>query len=83
MSMLQKFKWRMRRRTKEEELLEELQFHLSEEAEERTADGLPYEDVRQRLRVTPGVSGVTLSHASLVKAVCLHPGDDLCPSHLR
>ncbi len=41
MSMLQRFKWWLRRRTKEEELLAELQFHLTEEADERRADGLP------------------------------------------
>ena len=46
MSMLQKFTWWMRRRTKEEELLEELQFHLTEEAEERRADGLPEDQAR-------------------------------------
>ena len=46
MSMLQKFKWWMRRRTKEEELLEELQFHLTEEADERRANGLPEDQAR-------------------------------------
>ena len=32
-----------------------------------------YSDVQQRLRAIPGVSGVTLSHASLIKAGRQHP----------
>jgi predicted permease len=32
-----------------------------------------YEDVRQRLRVLPGVTGVSLSHASLIRAGRSHP----------
>ncbi len=32
-----------------------------------------YADVQQRLRAIPGVSGVTLSHASLIKAGRQHP----------
>jgi len=35
-----------RRRCKEDELREELQFHLDEEAEERQADGLPADQAR-------------------------------------
>lgn len=41
MALLRKITWWIHRRTKERELLEEVQFHLAEEAEERRADGLP------------------------------------------
>ena len=40
-SFFRKFTWWMQRRRKEDELHEELQFHLEEEAGERQADGLP------------------------------------------
>ena len=40
-SLFRKFTWWLQRRRKEEELREELQFHLAEEADERQADGLP------------------------------------------
>ena len=39
--LFRKVAWWLRRRRKEDELREELQFHLSEEAAERQADGLP------------------------------------------
>ena len=40
-SLFRKVQWWLQRRRKEEELREELQFHLAEEMEERRADGLP------------------------------------------
>jgi ABC-type lipoprotein release transport system permease subunit len=39
-SWFRKLTWWVRRRRKEDELLEDLQFHLEEEADERRADGL-------------------------------------------
>ena len=39
-SLFRKFTWWLQRRRKEDELREELQFHLEEEAGEREADGL-------------------------------------------
>ena len=40
-SLFRKVRWWLHGRRKEEELREELQFHLAEEMEERRADGLP------------------------------------------
>jgi predicted permease len=40
-SLFRKVRWWLQRRRKEEELREELVFHLSEEMDERRADGLP------------------------------------------
>ena len=40
-SLFRKLMWWVQRRRKEDELREELQFHLEEEADERRADGLP------------------------------------------
>ena len=40
-SLFRKFTWWLRRRRKERELDEELQFHLEQEADERLATGLP------------------------------------------
>lgn len=45
-SFLRKLRWLTERRAKEEELREELQFHLDEEAEERRGLGLSPEDAR-------------------------------------
>ena len=46
MSFLRKLRWLTERRAKEEELREELQFHLDEEAEQRRELGLSPEDAR-------------------------------------
>src|SRR5947208_3095351 len=43
-------KWFFRKRAKEDELREELQFHLDEETEELQASGLPGEDARWAAR---------------------------------
>jgi predicted permease len=48
--LLRKFTWWVQRRRKEIELGEELQFHLSEEAEERQAEGLPEDQARRAAR---------------------------------
>src|SRR5262252_7643917 len=45
-----KLTWWMRRRQKEQELREELEFHLSEEADEREAAGLPQDAARAAAR---------------------------------
>ena len=45
-----KFAWWARRRQKENDLREELEFHFSEEAAEREADGLPREAARAAAR---------------------------------
>jgi hypothetical protein len=39
-SLFRKLSWLAQRRRKEDELREELQFHLDEEAEQRQAEGL-------------------------------------------
>ena len=49
-SFFRKFTWWMRRRRKEAELREELQFHLEEEAGERQARGLAGEEARRAAR---------------------------------
>ena len=46
----QKLRSLMHRRRKEDELREELQFHLDEEAEERQAEGLAGEEARRAAR---------------------------------
>ncbi len=43
-ALLRKLRWWLQRRRKEEELREELQFHLTEEIGERQADGLSQEE---------------------------------------
>src|SRR5262245_40913996 len=47
---LRKLMWLGRRNQKEAELQEELQFHLDEEAAERTADGMPVDEARAAAR---------------------------------
>jgi predicted permease len=49
-SLFRKFTWWMQRRRKEDELREELQFHLAEEVAERRADGLPEDQARWAAR---------------------------------
>ncbi len=46
-SLFRKFKWWLERRRKEDDLREELEFHLSEEADDRQAEGLTAEQARQ------------------------------------
>src|SRR5665213_4347264 len=57
-SFLRKFRWLTRRRSKEDELREELQFHLDEETEQFQADGLADEEAR--LAASRGLGNVTL-----------------------
>jgi macrolide transport system ATP-binding/permease protein len=45
-SLFRKFTWWLQRRRKEDELREELKFHLAEEAGERQADGLSADNAR-------------------------------------
>ena len=49
-SFFRKLTWLWRRRSKEDELREELRFHLEEEAEERQAQGLADEEARWAAR---------------------------------
>ena len=49
-SLFRKFTWWLQRRRKENELREELQFHLVEEADERLADGLSDDQARWAAR---------------------------------
>src|SRR5579871_4421389 len=49
-AFFRKLRYLARRRRKDEELQEELQFHLDEEAEERREDGLPDADARLAAR---------------------------------
>jgi putative ABC transport system permease protein len=49
-SLLRKLMWWVQRRRKEDELREELQFHLEEEADVRRAEGLPEDQARWAAR---------------------------------
>jgi hypothetical protein len=49
-SLFRKFTWWAQRRRKEDELKEELQFHLTEEVEEHRADGMTEEEARWAAR---------------------------------
>jgi len=48
--LFRKFTWWLQRRRKEDELREELQFHLEQEAGERRADGLPEDQAKWAAR---------------------------------
>jgi predicted permease len=49
-SLFRKLTWWVQRRRREDQLREELQFHLEEEADERRADGLPDDQARWAAR---------------------------------
>src|SRR6266853_1813622 len=49
-SFLRKLSWLARRRQKDAELQEELQFHLDEDTDERTDDGVPTDEARRAAR---------------------------------
>ena len=49
-SLFRKVNWWLKRRRKEDELREELEFHLSEEADDRQAEGLTVEQARHAAR---------------------------------
>jgi predicted permease len=53
-AIFRKLSWLIRRRTKEDELREEMQFHLEEEAEERLEDGLSPEEAKRAARLDFG-----------------------------
>jgi macrolide transport system ATP-binding/permease protein len=53
-SLFRRFTWWMQRRRMERQLHEELQFHLSEEADERQAIGLPADQARLAARLDLG-----------------------------
>src|SRR5215831_8954119 len=48
--LLRKVSWLLRRRQKDAELQEELQFHLDEDTDERTGEGVPREEARRAAR---------------------------------
>ena len=52
--ILRKFTWWAQRRRKEDELREELQFHLEEESDERRSDGLSDDQALRAARVHLG-----------------------------
>ena len=84
-SFFRKFTWWIQRRRKEDELREELQFHLAEEADERQADGLTEDEARWAARRDLG--NVTLAagrHAHVVvvdAARAAGAGHPLRPAH--
>ena len=49
-SLFRKLRWWLQRRRREQDLREELQFHLAEEIEERQADGLSVEEATRSAR---------------------------------
>ena len=53
-SLFRKVQWWLQRRRKEDELREELQFHLAEEIEERQAGGLPADEADVGRAARPG-----------------------------
>jgi hypothetical protein len=53
-SLLRKLGWLLRRNQKEADLREELPFHLDEDTEDRTADGLPIHEARRAARLDLG-----------------------------
>jgi predicted permease len=55
-SIFRKLSWLIRRRTKEDELREEIQFHLEEETEERREDGLSPQEAERAARLDFGNS---------------------------
>ena len=69
--LVRKFMWWLQRRRKEDELREELQFHLSEEAGERRADGLPEDQATWAARRDLG--NVTLLQEEHAHAVVVDP----------
>ena len=76
-SLFRKLTWWLQRRRKEDELREELQFHLAEEADERQADGLPEDQARWAARRDLG--NVTLLREDDAHAVDV----DACSSSWR
>lgn len=63
MPFFRKLGWLARRRSKEDQLARELQFHLEEEAEEREEAGMQAEDARQAARRELGNVGVVMEAA--------------------
>src|SRR6516165_9105713 len=55
-SIFRKLNWLIRRRTKEDELREEIQFYLDEETEERVEDGLSPQEAQRAARLDFGNS---------------------------
>ena len=49
-SLIRKFRWWRQRRRREDELREELEFHLAEDASDRQGDGLPEDQARWAAR---------------------------------
>src|SRR5262245_16824577 len=54
MSPLHRFAWWRRRHMKEEDLREELEFHLAEEAAERQDEGMSFDEARRRAHLDLG-----------------------------
>src|SRR6476620_1446707 len=62
-SLFQKLRWWLHRRRREDELREELQFHLAEEAEQRWAEGLSEDAARYAARLDLGNPAVVKEDA--------------------
>src|SRR6476659_10461561 len=62
-SLFQKLRWWLHRRRREDELREELQFHLAEEAEQRRAEGLSEDAARYAARLDLGNPAVVKEDA--------------------
>ena len=58
--LFRKLGWLARRRSKEDELARELEFHLEEEAAERQEDGMPAQEARRAARRELGNLGAVL-----------------------
>ena len=72
-----KFTLWLQRRRKEDELREELQFHLEEEASERQADGLAEDQARYAAHRDLG--NVTLAPGEHARAVVVDPRSSSWP----
>src|SRR5512145_2833736 len=57
-SLFRKARWWLQRRRREQELHEELQFHLAEESAERQADGLPADEATWAARRALGNTAI-------------------------
>ena len=57
---LRKLSWFLRRRHKDVDLEDELQFHLDEDTEERAAEGVPLDDARRAARRALGNLSIVL-----------------------
>lgn len=67
-AFVRRLTWWVRRRQREAELAEELQFHLAEEADERRSDGAPDEEAAWAARRDIGLCGVLFGLVPAIQA---------------